>query len=249
MKSCLAILLVSLISLTSISQIGCNNSTEPFEAVRAFCDQVGLDTFDDFILKSAEDYAVIRDLFWKIWEDFAQSGRGWIDTADSVSKIGRLMDLVASNIKENANNTRLNQQFDMVFNTLNDVMKNQAYFFEKLKSNLASNFMQIGWELFDLRNLFITGDYKEFGKRSGNLFLSIFKGTATPPTEAKSMRFLSNQENLPDILKTPFDSDCFTNVFNVLKELYECYMSPVRHVEEIYKILADLYRVLNTCVN
>jgi hypothetical protein len=182
MKQVLALVLLSIISLSS-----CNaamNKTNLIDFTKAFCDQLGLDTFDDFVVKLNNDTKVIKKLFLEIERDWvSHNSTTWVDTADFLSKLGRLMKVVARAISSYAGDQKLVEQINGVLNNLNFVMKHPNVFTVAVTSNLKNNSMTLLWEVNDMRKLLMDGNFKELGTRSANLWLTVTKGGFTPVPE------------------------------------------------------------------
>ena len=202
MKTIYATLLICLISFSS-----CVSNQTQWDAVETFFAEMGLDTFDDLVVKTINDAAEVRDLLGAIWQEWNNNpNRNWVTTADMLSKLGQVLNVVAGDIRENANNTRLNEQIDRTLNYWNQALKSPDVFYKKVESNILQNYSQIIWALFDLKNILQVQDWKELGKRTANLVLVVFKDTWNPST----LRFLADSNKLEGV------EDCVRAVAQVL---------------------------------
>ena len=242
MKYLISLLLLTLIVSDPLSR----NSTGPIDALESFFDQLGYDTFDDFIIKAVTDSLNIKQLIEDILKEYGQAPRTWVNTADVFSKIGRVMDVAASNIKENANNTRLNEQFDRAMNYINDVINNPN-FLKIVQDNVTKNGLQITWAMYDLKNLYTTGDFTELGKRSANLFVLIFKDADKRPTN--SLRLLADQKvELKGIINKLKSADCGKKLFWLSWELVKL-VSNMKNmsIADAYNIISQMFQVAKEC--
>jgi hypothetical protein len=255
MKAIITLFFITLLSISSCTSMirpdrdtNSNSTTEGiFVAVEAFFNKVGLDTFDDFFAKLVKDAHTVHHLIEDIVEFYKNSRKNWVDTADTISKVGRLLDVIAGSIRENANNTRLNQQLDRVLNNINDITKNPRVFFENVKKNIEINALTLGWEIYDLYNLAKAGDFEELGKRAANVFLTIFSGTI-PPRRRSSLRLLALKKNLSFEGLSLKLVDCARQVINRVNELIKRNSADgdvTFHV--LMDAVYDIYQIITNC--
>jgi len=243
MKSIFALLLITL----TLSAPVLSKETTVLDAIDSFLIEMGYDTFDDFIFKTIEDGKNIRQLLKEVWADFGNSPRSWVNLADGFSKTGRVLDVLASNVKENANNTRLIQQWDSFLNYVNDAINNPN-FMKKIGDNFNNNKMQITWAFFDLQNLYKTGDFPELGKRFAALMKIILKDANVPAVKtASSLRLLADQKlNLRDITIPSWE--CVTTVASLGFQLIKIIFTKTASMTEIFTILSNLYAAVQKCL-
>ncbi len=243
MKAILAILLISLIGLSTQIQIPIlRNSTKIEKCVEAFLDTLGLDALDDFAIKVHTDIIQIRALIKQVLKDWEKSSRSWADTADSIAKVGEIVEVFATTIRDNANNTQLVKQIHQISTYVDYIKKNPVNFYNKVKQNIDTNYMQIVWAVMDLKNVYKRGDFVELGRRFANLLQDIFKDATKPPT---GLRFLADRAAPKKNVRF---LDCFKKIFALTKELIEVITKSVKvNMQEVMRIVNEIYQVYTEC--
>ncbi len=248
MKTLIVILLIQLCMSSPFFHVD-NHTETAFEAVEAFFDAIGLDQIDDLVVKTDTDLTQVNKLFWDVWDDFEHSDRSWNNTADSVAKIGKIMDVLATNIKVNAENDKLNEQIGWIKTYLSNVKANPGNFIYEVKRNILRNFLKIGWEIIDIKKLYLAQRFREFGTRLGNLAVSIFKGADTPD-KVNTLRMLvghkkKNLRRRRPVLKY---AECFKKASAMTFELFKI-VANVEHINfsEAFRLLGELFQVIRNC--
>ncbi len=247
MKHIIALLLICL----TISEPMVKKETYPFDAVRTFFDAIGLDQIDDLIVKGNIDITHVIDLIGQILKDFAKSPRSWIDLSDAISKFGRIFDVIASDIRDNINNTKLHQQIDMMLDYLNDILRNPVTFINKVNKNIQDNSMQLMFKIYDLKNVLQTGDFPEFGRRLADMAKIVFKDAVTP----SRLRLLYGRRRGRVNLRRRFQKikiksiECFSKIYALASELFKVITKETTiDTAEVMKLLYEMSEVLAQCI-
>jgi hypothetical protein len=239
MRSIIALLLITLTFSTPVLR----KETGVSAAVEAFFQEIGYNEFDNFIRKTIVDGTEIKALLDVIWDEYKKSPLTWVNVAQTLSKTGKAINILALNIKENANNTALNQQFEKAVNNLNIVLKDTGLFGKKVFANIENNSLTLTWALYDLKNLWTLGDYVELGKRSGTVFKTIFDNTVNQTK--LNLRSLGKFERFD--MKSLKMLECPRRVFELVMEMYKAISSQC-NLEEVFQIISEIYRVVTDCM-
>jgi len=245
MKVFIAFLLIFLVSNQANAK-----TTSPSDAFISFFNQLELNEIPIATLTTYNDTLKIKDLVLEIINGLEYS-RTWIQIADSVSKVGKIFDLAASDIVKLANDTILTEQVDSILNKVNEISKDPKLYFSKVLDNIKSNPVLISWSLYDVYSLLKVESYEEFGKRFANLLLLIFEGKPIP-TPPRNLRDLPPKYSMAKqfysfdnaILKKEKYEECFIMVekyINDIKEIINAYVDIVKIFKTSVKFLREYF--------
>ena len=231
MKVFIAFLLIFLVSNQANAK-----TTSPSDAFISFFNQLELNEIPIATLTTYNDTLKIKDLVLEIINGLEYS-RTWIQIADSVSKVGKIFDLAASDIVKLANDTILTEQVDSILNKVNEISKDPKLYFSKVLDNIKSNPVLISWSLYDVYSLLKVESYDEFGKRFANVLLLVFEGKPipTPPRNLKDLILSQKHDN--------FNQYHFLNIKNdpnLTIDFKKCYNITIAYLKEMITNITEM---------